>query len=272
MCHWPPDHCSAWSFTPTVGYERIGLASADQSMDAGGVPTMQSWSCPGATVAAPGRAGSGRHLADRRSGHAPSPLRGRGVARRHATADWGTMQSIELTVDASRQRIIDLTNELERFCAELGDGLVNVFVPHATAGVALMETGSGSDSDLLGRAGAPPAPGRPLPARPRIARARRRPPAARTGQPVGDVARARGPGRPRDLAVGGAGGPERGQPPPARPLQLRALARRLRRQGGSICVSSSWHRDDSSRVGSLIRRSVSIWRSPEPARRPRAVE
>ena len=59
------------------------------------------------------------------------------------------MQSIELTVDASRQRIIDLTNELERFCASLGDGLVNVFVPHATAGVALMETGSGSDSDLL---------------------------------------------------------------------------------------------------------------------------
>jgi secondary thiamine-phosphate synthase enzyme len=59
------------------------------------------------------------------------------------------MQSIELTIDASRQRIIDLTDELERFCAERGDGLVNVFVPHATAGVALMETGSGSDSDLL---------------------------------------------------------------------------------------------------------------------------
>jgi secondary thiamine-phosphate synthase enzyme len=59
------------------------------------------------------------------------------------------MQSIELTVDASRQRIIDHTKELERFCSELGDGLVNVFVPHATAGVALMETGSGSDSDLL---------------------------------------------------------------------------------------------------------------------------
>ena len=59
------------------------------------------------------------------------------------------MQSIELTVDASRRRIIDLTHEVGRFCAELGDGLVNVFVPHATAGVALMETGSGSDSDLL---------------------------------------------------------------------------------------------------------------------------
>jgi secondary thiamine-phosphate synthase enzyme len=59
------------------------------------------------------------------------------------------MQTFELAVDTSRQRIVDLTNELERFCADLGDGLVNVFVPHATAGVALMETGSGSEGDLL---------------------------------------------------------------------------------------------------------------------------
>jgi secondary thiamine-phosphate synthase enzyme len=59
------------------------------------------------------------------------------------------MQSLELSIDSSRERIIDLTTELERFCAGLGDGLVNVFVPHATAGVALMETGSGSDSDLV---------------------------------------------------------------------------------------------------------------------------
>jgi secondary thiamine-phosphate synthase enzyme len=59
------------------------------------------------------------------------------------------MQTIELSIDASRERIIDLTRELERFCAGQGDGLVNVFVPHATAGIALMETGSGSDEDLL---------------------------------------------------------------------------------------------------------------------------
>ncbi len=32
---------------------------------------------------------------------------------------------------------------------DLGDGLVSVFVPHATAGVALIETGSGTESDLL---------------------------------------------------------------------------------------------------------------------------
>jgi secondary thiamine-phosphate synthase enzyme len=60
-----------------------------------------------------------------------------------------SMQTIELSIDASRERIIDLTRELERFCAGQGDGLVNVFVPHATAGIALMETGSGSDEDLL---------------------------------------------------------------------------------------------------------------------------
>jgi secondary thiamine-phosphate synthase enzyme len=59
------------------------------------------------------------------------------------------MQSMELTVDASRDRIIDLTTELERFCAGQGDGLVNVFVPHATAGVAVMEVGARSDHDLV---------------------------------------------------------------------------------------------------------------------------
>jgi secondary thiamine-phosphate synthase enzyme len=59
------------------------------------------------------------------------------------------MQTIELSVDSSRNRIVDLTSELESFCEGLGDGLVNVFVPHATAGVAMMETGSGSENDLL---------------------------------------------------------------------------------------------------------------------------
>lgn len=59
------------------------------------------------------------------------------------------MHSIEIDADTSRRRTVDLTSELELFCAGLGDGLVNVFVPHATAGVALMETGSGSEADLL---------------------------------------------------------------------------------------------------------------------------
>jgi len=59
------------------------------------------------------------------------------------------MQTIEIDVDTSRERMVDLTMELDRFCQGCGDGLVNVFVPHATAGVALMERGSGSEGDLL---------------------------------------------------------------------------------------------------------------------------
>jgi secondary thiamine-phosphate synthase enzyme len=43
----------------------------------------------------------------------------------------------------------DLTTECERFVAGEADGLLSVFVPHATAGVAILETGAGSDEDLL---------------------------------------------------------------------------------------------------------------------------
>ncbi|HEV7677496.1 MAG TPA: secondary thiamine-phosphate synthase enzyme YjbQ [Candidatus Dormibacteraeota bacterium] len=58
--------------------------------------------------------------------------------------------SADLEVDASRQRVIDITDAADRFCRDAGgDGLLNVFVPHATAGVALMETGSGSEPDLV---------------------------------------------------------------------------------------------------------------------------
>jgi secondary thiamine-phosphate synthase enzyme len=59
------------------------------------------------------------------------------------------MQTTEIDVDTSRRRVVDLTAELARFCAGRGDGLVNAFVPHATAGLALMETGSGSEEDLV---------------------------------------------------------------------------------------------------------------------------
>ncbi len=59
------------------------------------------------------------------------------------------MRTHEFTVDTSRRRLVDLTPELDRFCAEAVDGLVNAFVPHATAGLALMETGAGSEPDLL---------------------------------------------------------------------------------------------------------------------------
>ncbi|MGB3333432.1 MAG: secondary thiamine-phosphate synthase enzyme YjbQ [Mycobacterium sp.] len=54
-----------------------------------------------------------------------------------------------LEVDTARRRTVDLTDQVRSFCAGHGDGLCNVFVPHATAGVAIIETGAGSDSDLV---------------------------------------------------------------------------------------------------------------------------
>jgi secondary thiamine-phosphate synthase enzyme len=58
------------------------------------------------------------------------------------------METVEIDVDTRRRRIVDITADLVQFCRARGSGLVNVFVPHATAGVALMETGSGSEGDL----------------------------------------------------------------------------------------------------------------------------
>jgi thiamine phosphate synthase YjbQ (UPF0047 family) len=55
----------------------------------------------------------------------------------------------EHRLDTGGRRVLDVTELVLAFCSSDGrDGLVNVFVPHATAGVALMETGSGSEEDL----------------------------------------------------------------------------------------------------------------------------
>ncbi len=60
------------------------------------------------------------------------------------------MKTAELTVrTGSRRGLFDLTAECERFVAGEGDGLLHVFVPHATAGLVLMELGAGSEEDLL---------------------------------------------------------------------------------------------------------------------------
>ncbi len=47
------------------------------------------------------------------------------------------------------ERVLDITRDCADFAAGRGDGLLHVFVPHATAGVAVIETGAGSDDDLL---------------------------------------------------------------------------------------------------------------------------
>ena len=51
----------------------------------------------------------------------------------------------------SREAVVDLGGEIERFLRSVDahDGLLNVWVPHATAGLAVIEVGAGSDTDLL---------------------------------------------------------------------------------------------------------------------------
>jgi secondary thiamine-phosphate synthase enzyme len=62
------------------------------------------------------------------------------------------METREITIETGdRPALADLTAACERFLEEIGarDGLLSVFVPHATAGVVIMELGSGSDADLF---------------------------------------------------------------------------------------------------------------------------
>ncbi|GAA0902134.1 secondary thiamine-phosphate synthase enzyme YjbQ [Pseudonocardia zijingensis] len=59
-------------------------------------------------------------------------------------------QLIEIRT-GGREAVVDLTGEIAAFLRSVGarDGLLNVWVPHATAGLAVIETGAGSDDDLL---------------------------------------------------------------------------------------------------------------------------
>ncbi len=55
---------------------------------------------------------------------------------------------LELTTGRS-PTVVDITAEVAEFCNGKGDGLVSIFLPHATAGVALFETGAGTEPDVL---------------------------------------------------------------------------------------------------------------------------
>lgn len=70
--------------------------------------------------------------------------------------DWGMSDAFTTRVlnvaTGSSETVVDLTRDCEAFLREAAagrDGLLNVFVPHATAGIAIIETGAGSDDDLL---------------------------------------------------------------------------------------------------------------------------
>jgi secondary thiamine-phosphate synthase enzyme len=59
------------------------------------------------------------------------------------------MRSRTIQIDTRGSVVTDLTQQVASFARDAGgDGLLNVFAPHATAGLALMETGSGSEGDL----------------------------------------------------------------------------------------------------------------------------
>src|SRR3954453_22224699 len=68
------------------------------------------------------------------------------------------MQTTTFKIETGRTEVVyDVTRECQRFVDEAvsgEDGLLHVFVPHATAGVAILELGSGSDADLLAALGA----------------------------------------------------------------------------------------------------------------------
>ena len=60
------------------------------------------------------------------------------------------MKTVEVSITTGQgSGLFDLTAACEQFVLGEGDGLLNVFVPHATCGLVIMELGSGSDADLL---------------------------------------------------------------------------------------------------------------------------
>jgi secondary thiamine-phosphate synthase enzyme len=68
-----------------------------------------------------------------------------------ANENWpARMKTTELTIRTGPRRgLFDLTEKCAAFVSGEGDGLLNVFVPHATAGVVVVELGAGSDEDVL---------------------------------------------------------------------------------------------------------------------------
>ncbi len=107
----------------------------------------------GAGRRADARQSQGRKIqcADAESSTVRGATQGRRVGEDWSMPDVFTTRVLNIT-SGSREAVVDLTGECEAFLREAADGrdgLLNVFVPHATAGVAVLETGAGSEEDLL---------------------------------------------------------------------------------------------------------------------------
>jgi secondary thiamine-phosphate synthase enzyme len=60
------------------------------------------------------------------------------------------MRTATFQIDTAGRPVVEITDRVTAFAGEgSDDGLLSVFVPHATAGLALMETGAGSEDDLV---------------------------------------------------------------------------------------------------------------------------
>jgi secondary thiamine-phosphate synthase enzyme len=59
------------------------------------------------------------------------------------------VRSSQLSVDTSRAQVVDITDDVEAFIEDGDEGLLSILALHATAGLVLMETGSGSERDLV---------------------------------------------------------------------------------------------------------------------------
>ncbi|MGH2686639.1 MAG: YjbQ family protein [Actinomycetota bacterium] len=60
------------------------------------------------------------------------------------------MRTSEFSIDTHGRQVVEITERVVAFAREIGgDGLLSVFVPHATCGLALIETGAGSEEDLI---------------------------------------------------------------------------------------------------------------------------
>jgi len=60
------------------------------------------------------------------------------------------LDTVEITLQTgAAPAVVDITAHAAGFVADKGDGLLSVYLPHATAGLAIVETGAGSDDDLL---------------------------------------------------------------------------------------------------------------------------
>jgi secondary thiamine-phosphate synthase enzyme len=60
------------------------------------------------------------------------------------------METTEISLATGhRKATVDISTQIRSFCEDKGDGLLSIFVPHATAGIALFETGAGTESDVM---------------------------------------------------------------------------------------------------------------------------